>query len=142
MDLGILPLGADHLDVRCVCTSSSASHDRNSQSTNPKQNLGAGAIRSGYGESCPILHSDKQMDRIGALRHYISSNDAIPSNRSSKDNNVYRQPIDFTSAVHYLGIGRNHYAFTPSITRISGNFFFVVRVLFAYYSCSCLTIKY
>jgi len=116
--------------------SSSASHDRNSQSTNPEQNLGACAIRSnlGYGESCPILHSDKQMDRIDATRrtasHYISSNDAIPSNRSSKDNNVYHQPIDFTSAVHYLGIGHDHYAFTLSITTINENFLRIIRIMF------------
>lgn len=85
----------------------------------------AGRNSPGHGESCAILHSDKQTDRI-APRHESrrdASSDAAATldavcrrDHSSKDNDVYRRPIDFTSAAHYPGLGAIATHFGPSIT--------------------------
>jgi len=85
-------------DVQC-----STSHDRNSQSANPAE-FRCRRNSPGHGESCPILHSDKQMDRISAARciasRYVEQRCHSVESLPRKDNDVYRQSIDFTSAVH------------------------------------------
>lgn len=112
-------------DVQC---SSSTSHDRNSQSANPRRNLGAGAIHPVTEKAVRyfILTSRWTESARRGASHHDTSNDAISSNRSSEGqwrlSSVYRFYVRSPLTRDWI---RDHYArsFPRNYERtIGGNF--------------------